>query len=940
MPLLQYALTELFERRSHELMTREAYEAIGGVLGALGRRAEEIYADLDEAWQTLTRQLFLRLVTLGEGVEDTRRRVLRSELEALDRDSNKVISAVLDDFGRARLLIFDRDPTNREATVEVAHEALLREWRRLRRWLDESRGDVRMQRLLAAATTEWQANDQEPGFLLRAARLDQFAGWAEANTVALTPDEKNFLAASVFARRERQEEEQQRRFRELRSAQALAESESQRAEIERKRAEEQARSTRKIRRTARLLAGLAVVAVLLAVGAFQLFRQAQQNEKLAASRELAAAALNNLEIDPGLSVLLALEAVDVADTREAQNALHQAVPAMHLLHTFVGHENFLQVMALSQDGRLLATGGPEQIKLWDVDSGEELLTLDTPSQAAKALAFSPDGHYLATGGYWLPDNIWKLEVEPTGTKLNAGKVLTLTGHSDAGMVADFSPDGRLLATGNNDATVRLWDAANGEEVAVLAGHEQKPAVLTTGLMGITDLEFSPDGLSLATAGTDGTVRLWEIPSAKELHVIPGSGRAFTKVDFSPDGDRLAATSEDGTIRVWDLATDPGMALPTMAITEDGIEAVQFSPDGQALAAGSRDGTAILRDASSGREMLALHGHTGSVRDLLFTPDGKRLLTIAEDKTARLWDISPDREIQTLSPGGWPAYSPDGAHLAIRGLDGRILIYDTNSGQVSLTISDQPVRGVIVYSLDGSLLATGRWDGTAKIWDSATGKELLAMEGHLDRVHALAFSPDGNYLATGDGLAGAGQASVRIWDTHLGQELLNLPATDWLVSAVEFSPDGEQVAAATWGIGGNHAIKVWDAHSGQLLHSQPVDLPYDLAYSPDGNMVAVALEQGNSILWDITGESWTEALVLTGHASSVGRVNFNHTGDQLVTASFDGTARVWDTTTGEELTNLAGHGDQVVMADFSPDGKRIVTLPCQILPASSPSIWTS
>ena len=174
LPLLQYALTELFERREGRMLTGEAYQSIGGVLGALGRRAEQAYNEFDQEGKGISRQLFFRLVTLGEGTEDTRRRVPRSELESLVTNDQSLISNIINSFGQARLLTFDRDPLTREPTVEVAHEALLQEWRRLWEWLDESRADIRMQRVLGNAAAEWMQAEQDPGFLLRGSRLDQF----------------------------------------------------------------------------------------------------------------------------------------------------------------------------------------------------------------------------------------------------------------------------------------------------------------------------------------------------------------------------------------------------------------------------------------------------------------------------------------------------------------------------------------------------------------------------------------------------------------------------------------------------------------------------------------------------------------------------------------------------------------------------------------------
>jgi hypothetical protein len=170
LPPLQYALTESFEQRKDDELSLAAYEKSRGVLGALGRRAEEIYQGLGIAEREATCQIFMRLVTLGEGVEFGRRRVLRSEVDSVVGDRLSVLSPVIDQFGRYRLLTFDHEPTSREPTLEVAHEALLREWSRLQGWLDESREDIRLKRLLAGAAEEWEANRCEASYLLRGTR--------------------------------------------------------------------------------------------------------------------------------------------------------------------------------------------------------------------------------------------------------------------------------------------------------------------------------------------------------------------------------------------------------------------------------------------------------------------------------------------------------------------------------------------------------------------------------------------------------------------------------------------------------------------------------------------------------------------------------------------------------------------------------------------------
>ncbi len=321
LPLLQYALTELFERRDGRALTLAAYRASGGVQGALARRADEIYGALDTAEQAAARQLFLRLITLGEGVEDTRRRVPRAELESMARgplsvatdNGPRTLDTVIDRYGRARLLSFDRDPITRGATVEVAHETLLREWGRLRTWLDTSRADVRMQRMLAAATAEWSAAGRDPSYLLVGARLAQFEGWAAQTDIGLTADEHAFLEASLAERAARQATERERQQLELKQARALV--------------EERTTAAGRLRRRALLLAGALVLALAAAVAAGSFARTAQSN--FARSERLRLVGEANTALDRGESgdvpALLAIRSLQYGPTTQAFDTLRAAL---------------------------------------------------------------------------------------------------------------------------------------------------------------------------------------------------------------------------------------------------------------------------------------------------------------------------------------------------------------------------------------------------------------------------------------------------------------------------------------------------------------------------------------------------------------------------------------------------------------------------------------
>lgn len=919
LPLLQYALTELFEQRQGRLLTLAAYEEIGGVLGALGRRAENLFDELDETGQTAARQLFLRLVTLGEGTEDTRRRVLRSELQALGSEPSNLpafdlahLNAVIDGYGRYRLLTFDKDAETREPTVEVAHEALLREWPRLRLWLDESRADVRMQRLLAGITEEWQSAGRDPSYLLQGSRLGLFLGWSSDADLALTSEERAFLDASLAQR----------------DAQVAEETERQERERQLER-----RSVQRLRAVVTVLTAASVVGILLTLAVLNQSRIARQNEALAVeqrnraeeaarvstSRELAAAAVTNLSEDPELSLLLALQGLETANTLESVGALHQAVQESRVRKS-LQEPGYSVYATYSPDGALLLTSGEEGAKVWDMNEGN--LRYQLPIDMWVNFSdFSPDGKLIVTSNEDGTVSAWAAD---TGKE-----VLTFKAHEGEVSRVLFSPDGARLATTSYDGTAKVWDwsatLAKGEGVLLrtLAGHE--------GL--VMNAAFSPDGARLATTGEDRTVKLWDIDRGEALHTL---NMFSIGVAWSPDGRYLVTGEPTGELAVWD-AENGAQATHVSTHNNGTIQAMTFNSDGSLLATAGGDGTArIWRFAAEGlQELMVLAGHDDQVVEPAFSPDGRFLATSSLDGTVRIWDISPAGRNEAGAFAGHAdrvtaAISPDRSTLYTGDFGGRVRAFDIASSVERLNFEAHPARIVdLALGPDGARLATAGDDGLARVWDADSGELLLTLSGHTLQpaaffrgLMAVAFSRDGRLLATAaqDGLA-------KVWDLSTGAELLKLQGHEAGVAVVAFSPDGKIIATS----GDDNWAGIWDAGTGALLMKIPSPSRLlGLAFSPDGSRLVTGGDQGLVQVWSLPGDPRTAAeapsqplLSLRTAAGVVTDVQYSPDGTQLAVTGSTGVVEIRDAETGALVQSIANPAG-VWALRFSSDGAHLAT----------------
>ncbi len=465
----------------------------------------------------------------------------------------------------------------------------------------------------------------------------------------------------------------------------------------------------------------------------------------------------------------------------------------------------------------------------------------------------------------------------------------------------YSPDGKTLASAGDDNAVRLWDAASGKALRVLQGHEG----------AVFSVAFSPDGKTLASGGNDKALRLWDIASGMQLRVLQGHEGWARSLAFSPDSKTLASAGWDKTVRLWNAATCK--ALRVLQQGDCAVSSLAYSPDGKTLASAGDDKTVRLWDAASGKALRVLPGHEGWVRSLAYSPDGKTLASAGDDQTVRLWAAASGKALRVLEHEGGVnslAFSPDGKTLVSGGNDKDLLMWDIASGLPLRVLQGHKssVRS-LTYSPDGKTLASGGHDRAVRLWDTVGGKALRVLQGHEGWVRCLAYSPNGKILAS----AGY-HLAVHTWDAATGKALQTLsPNTSTLCLA--YSPDGKTLATAGW----DNAVSLWDATSGKALgvlqgHKSAVA---SLVYSPDGKTLASAGGDNAVHLWDAA--SGKALRILQGHEGGVNSLAYSTDGKTLASAGRE-KVYLWDVTNDKALRVLLGHEGMVNSLAYGPDGK--------------------
>ena len=910
LPLLSHALLTTWELSRGGRLTVADYRASGGIQGAVAVSAEDVYADLTPTQQELARRIFTRLVHVADDTADTRRRVSRSELQLGDSDAQ--VQPVLDAFIGQRLITADTD------TVEIAHEALLHAWPRLRQWIDTDTIGARTHRQLTAAAEEWRDSERDPGALYRGGRLVAAEEWAgvPSHRSDLNLLERAFLDASIAQRRE-------------------AERASR-------------RQASRLRAFSAALAALVLAAAVLAGLAFQQRSSAVNARNVAVSRQLAIEADQLRGTDIALAMQLSLIAYQIAPTAEASSSLLNSTAATPVTRLLGPAGTEMHAIAYSPDAAVLATGsGDGSVRVWDVRDRGRPSQLGPPlpvAGAATSIAFDSDGKMLAIGSGTGGVTLW--DVSSSRRPVLRER---LPAHAGAlvGALA-FSPGRPVLATGNSAGQVLLWDVTDPAHATPLG----RP--LDAGTGAVHSVAFGPAGSGgqvLAAGMANGEILMGMLSRSgaslgAAIH-IEGIAHGVNAIAFSPDGRTLAAAGNDSLVRRWTISTASlkATALPSLSGPKSWVYGLAFSPDGHSVAAGSADDNAYIWDLSSGH-LTARLPQPSPLTALAYGKDGDTLATGDAADVARIWTLPGPLLAQSSGSVFATAFSPDstGGHIIAVGSappdgHGQVLLWNVTDPDrpavlgPPLTALD-PVDGTVAYGADGRL-AAGTGDGAVELWDAsdpARPVRLAAPASALrTAIQNVAFDGSGHLLA-----AGSTDGTIELWDTAnfrqtrpltvLADKSTETSAHD--VFAVAFSADDGLLAAAS----ADGTVRLWnitDPARPTPVGKPLVDLAdavYQVTFSPNGHLLAASGEDGEVRLWDLTAPSRPRLLAtISGSVGIVYDVVFSPDGRMLVTADGDKTIALWDIAdpvVPGRLATLTGPAGTVFAAVFSPDGSGI------------------
>ncbi|MDZ8054143.1 MAG: eIF2A-related protein [Aulosira sp. ZfuVER01] len=916
LPLLEFVLDQLWEFRQEGELTLAAYQQqVGGIKGALERKAQAVYESLDTQAQDCARWIFLSLTQLGDGTEDTRRRVLKSEL-VVQKYPAALVERTLQVLTAAKLVVVNLEeeskgdagtrgrgdtemgryadegesvissssnlslkslrvsasdslrvsPNASAVTIEVAHEILIRHWSTLRWWLEENRSRLRSQRQIEQAAALWKYNSEEADFLLQGIRLAEAEEIYVKYTDELSQDVQRFIAACL-EERQRQQFEQKKRLRQAQKAIAV-------------------------------ISVLGIAASGLGGLAYFQKQAAQLREISALNASSEALLLSNQQLEALIASVKAGREVKrvFAPDKDIQLAtvatLQQAVEQTQELNRLQGHSQQVNAVSFSPNGKIIASASDDgTIKIWNTE-GKLINTITDNQSRFIDINFSHNGKFIATS----TDKIIKIYT------IDSKLIKIFTGHTDIINSVDFSPDDKTLISNSRDKTIKLW-RIDGSLIKSWNAHKG----------WVNTVSLSPDGQVIASGGEDNLVKLWQA-NGKLLQTMSGHKERVTCVRFSPDGKFIASASGDKTIKLWNRQ---GILLQTIEGNTNQINSISFSPDGKLLAAGDAD--AILKvwsiqDKSSIEIQQIFRGHGAQINQISFSPDGKIIASASADKTVRLWRVNNSATNRDKTSFYSVSVSPDNKIFAAAGWDGKIKIWEDNGKFIKTILGNQGIIYAVDFSPNRKIIAAASDDKTIKLWNIANNSLVQTLTGHTARVTSISFSSDGKVLASGNA-----DKTIKLWQISDGKLLQTLKAHTDEITSVSFSTDGQMLASGSY----DKTVKLWRLDGSLVRTLQGNGLAIaSVKFSPDNTILAAASLDNNIKLWNVA--DGTLITTLAGHTAGVTSLSFLPNSQILASGSADGTIKLWNISDRTLLKTLLGHPGKVNSISFTPDGKALIS----------------
>jgi len=850
LPVLQHALMrawQFWRKEGRGAIDVVHYVKAGTLSEALSNDADEAISGMSSDELELTETLFRALTDTDGSNRRVRRPAYVSEIQAITHTSPEAILGIVDRFrsaGRA-FLMCSAAPGGTDTLLDISHESLIRQWERLRSWVDQEK-ESRDHYLRLVDQALRHAKGQEG--LLRDPALSTALDWRSSSR-----------PSASWAARYHGDFDEAMRFLD----ESASERERERSEREAK--ERLEKSARRMRWGLWAVAGLAAVLGGLVWFALRAAREAD-------SSRLALHALSHADGELDLALLWSAEAYGVAPTIEAANSLLTVLArALHLNRFLHGHEGSVQAVVFVPRTHILASASRDgSLFLWDVETGTSSPVHGTAGEV-QALAVHPAGRFLATADNAGRVILWDVE------RRAASRTIAVSDRSVSSVA--FSPDGERVASGGSNGSILLWDLETDE-----------PETLATGLAEVQSLAFAPNGRILASGHETGAVILWDLDSGKKIGEPREQASSVQSLAFHPEGELLASAHYDKTVAIW--KTKEASLAGVLSGHQEPVRSVAFSPDGKLLASASNDGVILLWDCKSLEEPEKakprdrLTGHGSKVQSVAFSDDSQHLASGGSDQKVILWDMEErtlhEKTIRLGSPVRSLAFDPEEGRLAALDPKGVIRIVDLGTDQVVDEIVARDSEGVF-FSREQELLVATDADKALRVVNVES--ERVVRYGPPGRVRSVAISADTSLLATG---IQNGEASlIAVWGPSRLQRVFDEKKA--VVKSVAFSPDGSLLAYAR-----ESDVVLRDMQSGDergRLSTGGVTSLNSVVFDGTGGRIASVTADDVIWLWDVNSRQ-PLGPPLTGH-KRLASVAFSHDGRRLASGSSDGTIWIWD-----------------------------------------------